>query len=391
MKTVIKRRPFGRTGLFVSEVGFGAMNLRRLKTREQAYEILNYVLDQGVNLIDTARSYNGPNGSGEMIVSEQMVGETIAARTDIDEPIVVVTKGHGYTVEAFDKDLNTSLKTLGVKKDKHGLSIGQVPVRLVYFFHGIKEDRWQSMKESGVIEHAQKRQAAGDFTFLGFSSHYGDGKEIKEALDTGAFQVIELPYNVFNRSIGEDASLDLLKYAHDRGVAIVNMKAFNGNGMVPTAKIIQDACSISYPQMIRFCLSNPYISTIDAGARYPAEFKTDVEASLLPPMTAAEREALKAEADKVSGLLDGICRECMHCLEKFECPQGISFPDILGIHARYSISKALEKELASFRTQYAALTGPKADICAACGACSPWCEYHLDIPALMAAALADLG
>jgi predicted aldo/keto reductase-like oxidoreductase len=123
--------------------------------------------------------------------------------------------------------------------------------------------------------------------------------------------------------------------------------------------------------MIRFCLSNPYNSTIDAGARYPAEFKTDVEASLLPPMTAAEREALKAEADKVSGLLDGICRECMHCLEKFECPQGISFPDILGIHARYSISKALEKELASFRTQYAALTGPKADICAACGACSP--------------------
>jgi hypothetical protein len=55
--------------------------------------------------------------------------------------------------------------------------------------------------------------------------------------------VIELPYNVFNRSIGEDASLDLLKYAHDRGVAIVNMKAFNGNGMVPTAKIIRTRAS----------------------------------------------------------------------------------------------------------------------------------------------------
>ena len=32
MKTVVKRRPFGNTGLFVSEVGFGAMNLRMLNT-----------------------------------------------------------------------------------------------------------------------------------------------------------------------------------------------------------------------------------------------------------------------------------------------------------------------------------------------------------------------
>jgi predicted aldo/keto reductase-like oxidoreductase len=97
-------------------------------------------------------------------------------------------------------------------------------------------------------------------------------------------------------------------------------------------------------------------------------------------MTAAERGALKAEADKVSGLLDGICRECMHCLEKFECPQGINFPDILGVHARYTVSKALDKELGSFKAQYAALQGPKADACAAAARAARGANYHWIFP-----------
>ena len=391
MKTVVNRRPFGNTGLMVSEVGFGAMNLRRLDNSQQARDMMDYVLDQGINLIDTARSYTGLNGSGEMIVSEEYVGGAIAKRTDIDEPIVIVTKGHGYNPKAFDEDFEASISALGIKKTEKGLFIGTTEIKLVYFLHGIKEDRWAEIQETGAIEHAKKRQANGDFTYLGFSSHYGDVKEIKEALDTGAFQVIELPYNVFNRSIGEDGAIDFLKYAHDMGVAIVNMKAFNGNGMVPTAKIIEDTCSISYPQMLRFCLSNPYISTIDAGARYPAEFKTDIDASLLPMMESGERNSLKEEADKVSGLLNNICRECMHCLEKFACPMDINFPDILGIHARYTISDALGKGLDSFKDQYAAIAGPAADACIACGGCSEWCEYHLDIPAMMEVAHRDLS
>ena len=125
MKTQVKRRPFGNTGLLVSEVGFGAMNLRMLNTREEGIALVNYVLDQGINLIDTARGYKGVNGSGEEVQSEDMVGTAIEGRTDIDEPIVIVTKGHGYTPEAFDEDLQESLKTLKIKKTDKGLFIGQ--------------------------------------------------------------------------------------------------------------------------------------------------------------------------------------------------------------------------------------------------------------------------
>ena len=196
---------------------------------------------------------------------------------------------------------------------------------------------------------------------------------------------------MYNRAIGEDGEFDYLKYAHDKGVAIVNMKAFNGNGMVPTSKIIEGIVNISYADMLRFCLSNGNISTVDAGAKYPHEFEDDVKASLLPGMTEEERAALKAEADKVSGLFSSICRECMHCLEAFECPQGINFPAILGTHARYSIAGSLGKENGIYREQYVAIEGPLADQCIACGMCKEQCEYHLDIPAMMAKAASDLG
>lgn len=391
MKTLVKRRPFGNTGLSVSEVGFGAMNLRMLNTWEEGVAMVNHVLDQGINLIDTARAYKGVNGSGVEVQSEDMVGAAIEGRTDIDEPIVIVTKGHGYTPEVFDKDLQDSLDTLRIKKTDKGLFIGQTEIKLVVFFHGIKADRWNTIKESGVIEHAKKRQQEGLFTYLGFSSHYGDGKEIKEALDTGAFQVMELPYNIYNRSIGEDGEIDFLQYAHDRGVAIVNMKAFNGTAMMATSKIIKDFCSITYSDMLRFCLSNPNITTVDVGARYAHEYDADVETSLLPMLTAQERQALKAEADKVSGHFNGICRECMHCLEKFECPQGINFPAILGNHSRYKIAVSLGQDASAYVENYAKMEGLKADACVGCGSCTEWCEYHLDIPAMMIKAHEDLG
>lgn len=390
MKSLVKRRPFGKTGLNVSEVSLGAMNLRQLNTIDEGLEILNYVIDQGINLIDTARAYNGVNKSGQEVQSEALVGQVIASRTDIDEPMVIVTKGHGYTPEAFDEGLETSLKTLGVRQTENGLFIGSTEIKLVYFFHGIKEDRWQSIKESGAIEHALKRQKEGKFTYLGFSSHYGDKKEIKEALDTGVFQVVELPYNVYNRALGEDGEIDLIKYAHDMGVAIVNMKCFNGNGMVPATKIIGDVCDISYPQMLKFVLSNPYVSTIDAGAKRISEFEMDIKASVEAPLTADERSALKAEADKVSVQLNSICRECLHCLEKFSCPMDINFPAVLGVHARFSLAEAFNKDTKPYIEQYKALPDPKADACVACGGCVEWCEYHLDIPAMMAKAKEDL-
>lgn len=381
MNSLVKRRRFGRTDLHVSELSFGAMNLRTLNNTDEAYEMLNYVLDQGINLIDTARAYNGNNKQGEFVESEVLVGNAIRNRTDLDEPIVIVTKGHGYTVDVFDEDLNTSREKLGIQ-GKGDLKIGSNGVKLVYFFHGINRERWDTMVQSGVLKRAQDAKSEGLITYIGFSSHYGDFAEIKEAVDTGIFDVIELPYNIFNRSLGEDGNINLLQYINKKDIGLINMKAFNGNGMVALYNVLKDFVSIDYDTMLNFCLSNPYITTVDAGAIYPRQFEQDIKVATSNRLTQEQISAFKSEADKISSHLNKTCRECMHCLEKFSCPQNINFPGILATYSRYMISNKLEKDTSKFVEQYKDFE-LNAENCIECGGCMPWCEYKLNIPEML--------
>src|SRR5215207_2771897 len=69
-------RTLGRTGLQVTQLGFGAMELRgaprgRPITDEQAQQVLRAVLDAGINYIDTSIDYG---------LSEQRIGTAIGSR-----------------------------------------------------------------------------------------------------------------------------------------------------------------------------------------------------------------------------------------------------------------------------------------------------------------------
>jgi aryl-alcohol dehydrogenase-like predicted oxidoreductase len=68
----METRDFGRTGLRVTPLGFGAMHLNDDRVSEaEAGRMLNGVLDAGVNLIDTARGYG---------LSEERIGRHLAHR-----------------------------------------------------------------------------------------------------------------------------------------------------------------------------------------------------------------------------------------------------------------------------------------------------------------------
>ncbi|NLT96477.1 MAG: hypothetical protein GXW85_13295 [Clostridia bacterium] len=381
MKSLIKRRELGNTGLYVSELSFGAMNLRKLETEEEALDILNYVLDQGVNLIDTARAYSATNSQGRLMESEVLVGKGLKNRNDLKEPIVIVTKGHSYTPEELEENLFTSRTKLGVE-GKGDLKIGNNAVILVYLFHGLNEERWATMQNSGVLKKVQEYKREGIVNFIGFSSHYGDTVEIKKAVDTGLFDVVELPYNIFNRSLGEDGELNLLKYIHDKEIGLINMKAFNGNIMPAIYNVIKDFISIDYPTMLNFCLTNPYISTVDAGAMNVEQFAQDVKVAAGPRLTQEEITKFKQEADKISSLLENICRDCLHCVEKFQCSAGIDFPAIMALYSRYTVSEKLGRDVTEFKERYKEFALNASD-CIQCGQCVPWCEYKLNIPEVL--------
>ena len=72
----LPKRTLGRTGLEVTTLGYGAMELRGVPrgrdiSDEQAERILNAVLDAGINFIDTSVDYG---------VSEERIGTFISHR-----------------------------------------------------------------------------------------------------------------------------------------------------------------------------------------------------------------------------------------------------------------------------------------------------------------------
>src|SRR5216683_4246988 len=74
----LPKRTLGRTGLQVTQLGYGAMELRggpraRDVSDEQAEQILRAVLDSGINYIDTSIDYG---------LSEERIGRFISGRRD---------------------------------------------------------------------------------------------------------------------------------------------------------------------------------------------------------------------------------------------------------------------------------------------------------------------
>jgi len=102
---------FGRTGFRVSRLGFGAAPIGFLGTeRDRVGVILNTLLDNGVNLIDTAASYPG---------AEEVIRQTVGHRRG---EFVLVSKcgqkvghvpGTAWSAELITQTVEASLKRLG--------------------------------------------------------------------------------------------------------------------------------------------------------------------------------------------------------------------------------------------------------------------------------------
>ncbi|HEY0140483.1 MAG TPA: aldo/keto reductase [Thermoanaerobaculia bacterium] len=86
----MKQRPFGSTGLTVSEVGFGAGHIGDgSMSEDEVGHLLNALVDEGVTLFDTARSYG---------LSEERIGRHLAHRRG---EIVLSTK-IGYGIDGYE-------------------------------------------------------------------------------------------------------------------------------------------------------------------------------------------------------------------------------------------------------------------------------------------------
>jgi aryl-alcohol dehydrogenase-like predicted oxidoreductase len=284
------RRPLGRTGLEVSEVGYGAWGIGGSQwigaQDDESVRALEKSIDLGLNFIDTALAY-GPHHS------ERLVGEVVRRRP---ETVHVATKippknlkwpaRPGTPVEdAFPGEhvrtcTERSLKNTGLDV----LDLQQ--------FH-VWDDDWA--QQGDWLETVQALKDEGKIRFFGVSINDHEPENALDLIETGAVDTVQVIYNVFDQS-PEDV---LLPACEEQGVGVLARVPFDegsltgrigadttfpeddfrngyfrGDRKVEVAVRVQaivDDLGIEMDDLpevaLRYILSNPAVSTAIPGMR----------------------------------------------------------------------------------------------------------------------------
>ena len=180
-------RPLGRTGLQVSEIGFGAWQLCNDDSwggmdLQTAHRLVHAAVERGINLFDTAPNYAN-------MQSERVLGEALQGQRD---KVVLVSKfGHTpegpkvFTVDWFWKSLEGSLSRL--RTDYLDVLLLHNPPREMY---AGTDPLWAAMDEA---------RAQGKIRHYGASLDFA--AEVEECLSNTQSSVLEILFNIFHQDV----------------------------------------------------------------------------------------------------------------------------------------------------------------------------------------------
>jgi len=190
-------RTFGATNRNVSLIGFGSAPIGLLATEQKAVaEVLNTLLDHGVNLIDTAAMYLG---------AEEAIGRAVAHRRD--EYVLVSKCGQSYP-GLEGEPWSAKLITQTVDRALRRLKTDRLDVMLLHSCD------LETLKKGEALEALVEARRAGKIRFAGYS---GDNEAVNFAAGLNDVAVIETSVNVCDQ-----ANLDtLLPAARRRNLGVI--------------------------------------------------------------------------------------------------------------------------------------------------------------------------
>lgn len=298
----MEKRIFGITGKKVTVLGYGAMELRHVDDK-QAEQLLNGVLDAGINFIDTSPDY-GP--------SEDMIGKAIAHRRheyylatkcgcDIPpsgKPGVV--NRHLWTGEQLRHNIEHSLKRL------HTDYVDVWQIHSAYPEQLQDTDALQTMHEvkaSGKVRHIAISMAGA-----------AEGRgyvQLRDYLDPAwsAFEAMQVWYSALVRH-----SEHLVTQAAEKGIGTIIRGATRC--VEPYASLVQACTAIGLDDLIspdesaaqfllRFVMTHQGVHTIIVGTSnlaHLAENVTAAEKGILPDEVYLQALARLDAAGLVPGL-----------------------------------------------------------------------------------------
>jgi len=358
---------FGKTGIKMSALGFGAMRLpmrddgdKRVVDDDLAIPLLRRAFDLGVNYVDTAPYYLGK-------LSEGAIGRAIKGYRD---KVYISTKNPIENDSADDwmVRLESSLK--------------QLDVDYIDFYHlwGIKLEsfqRWESLSD-GPLQAAERAKAQGLIKHLSFSYH-DTAENCRYILESGRFDSVLIQYNLLDRSNEENLAI-----AKENGLGVVVMGPVGGGRLGAPSEVIQgllkDKPASTAEMALRFVLANENVDVALSGMQSLKQLEENANvAAATGKLTDAEVAQVKAMMLENAKLAKLYCTSCNYCMP---CPQEIKIPNIFNImndHRVYGITDHAKAAYGQIIRGEGWIKGGDASKCTGCGVCESKCPQGLPI------------
>ncbi|MEA4812285.1 MAG: aldo/keto reductase [Anaerolineaceae bacterium] len=367
----MKYRPFGKTSLQISALGFGCMRLPVINDdsaqidRAEAIRMLRYAIDCGLNYVDTAWTYHAET-------SEILVGE--ALKDGYRQKAYLATKLPSWEIHSQD-DMERFL-TEQLKK----LQTDHIDF---YLLHALNINHWENYLRLKVFDWAEKKRQEGLIRHLGFSFH--DRYQAFETILNGydAWDFCQIQYNYLD--VNYQAGVKGLRLAAQKGLGVIVMEPLLGGKLAinPQPPAVQSALDVSKrgwapaEWALQWIWDQPEVSLLLSGMSNMEQVEQNIAAasrSGANTFNAEDKAVIEAAQQAYKCLMPIPCTHCEYCLP---CPQGVSIPDIFEM---YNTGKAYDKmDRAVFTYNRHILPENKANQCVECGQCESLCPQHIEI------------
>ncbi len=366
----------GKTGLEVSRLGFGTMRLPTKNDnsdidKSEASRMLEYGIENGINIIDTAYPYHSKelDGNGN---SEKFVGEFLKENNLRDE-ILLQTKSPSWLMEKktdFDYYLDIQLEKL--KTDYID----------IYLLHSLTEPDWFKVKNLDVLDFLDDCLSSGKVRHVGFSSHIEVDYLIEILDEYPKWEVVLTQMNYLDEYY--QSGVMGLNYLKQVNVGSMIMEPLRGGRLVNN--IPQEVENLwnqaerkrtPVEWALQYLWNRNDVDCVLSGMTSFEQVRQNIEiANRIDEISDNDQELIHEVARTYRTFLGNRCTRCGYCMP---CPHGV---DIINCLTEYNIAHMMGDAKASAMQYFSLIEDDaRADSCIDCKECIPFCTQMLDIPA----------
>jgi predicted aldo/keto reductase-like oxidoreductase len=348
-------RRLGRTNLLISEISLGGSPV-------PAKPILYQAIERGVNYIDSSHTYQNGN-------SERQIGQLLKDMGR--DKVHVGTKFHLRGRWSEKSIIKTVEGSLGRLKTDY------LDVLLI---HGASDEK--HLTDERVLGAFEKLKKQGKYRFRGLSCHSNHHKVVKEAVECGLYDMVQLGYNVFDIQdskkevetyddyLGQSGIRRLLALAKSNDIGIIAQKTLKVGGRRQNLEKYRTGTNSIFQAMLKWVLENKNVASALTEILTYEQLEEDL-AVVGEALSEEERTNLFRFVVRNS---KNYCHMCGLC--EMNCPSHIKTTSILRYLAYYEDYK--KTDLA--KQAYSRLIPAESpSSCQNCGGCERVCPYGLSI------------